>query len=56
MSQETIVVEAEFTKSTKNTHVFKATEDEAAIPSLYVNRSAFGAQPKRVRITVEVLE
>lgn len=56
MSQETIVVEAAYTKSTPNTHVFKATVDGAAVPSIYVNRTALGGQPKRVRITVEVLE
>lgn len=49
-----IVVEMTFKKDTKGTQVLEAAD--AAITSLYVSKSAMPTSPKRVRVTLEVLE
>ncbi len=44
----------QFTKSTKNTHVYKNDKDDAAIPSLYIKKSALPDEPPSfVNITIE---
>jgi hypothetical protein len=44
-----------FVRDTKNTNVYKNDADDAAIPSLYISKTAFtGEAPKT--ITVEIKE
>lgn len=45
-----------FDRETKGTNVFKNDEDNAAIPSLYVKKSAFGTKKVPETITVEIKE
>lgn len=43
-----------FTKSTKNTHVYSCDAQDAAIKSLYVERSSLPKEPpKKIEVTVE---
>lgn len=52
---KTIVQEMTFDKSTKGTHVFSATDDAAAVPTLYVRKTGLeGVQPESVKLTLEV--
>lgn len=45
-----------FDRETKNTNVFKNDEEGALIPSLYINKSAFGKKDAPKTITVEIPE
>ncbi len=49
-----IVLTMELSKSTKNTHVYAAQSEPAAVPTLYVAKSALPTPPPRVlRLTLE---
>jgi hypothetical protein len=37
-----VTVEMDFLRETKNTYVFSTVDEEAAVTTLYVNKSAFG--------------
>lgn len=48
-----IKVVLDFTKSTKNTHVYSDKSDNAPIPSVYIKRSSFDGEPPKT-ITLQV--
>lgn len=43
-------------RDTKNTEVYKNEADDAAIPSLYIKKSAFKGKEAPSEITVEIKE
>ncbi len=50
-----------YRKSTKNTYVFDAASWDrqsltAPIPTLYVSKDTFEAQPAKIEVTIEVIE
>ena len=45
-----------FLKSTKNTHVYKNDEPDAAVPTLYVKREALPGKPRKIEITIREVE
>ena len=45
-------IEMNYKKATKNTYVFEATGTE--VPTLYINKSAFEDQPKKIIVSIEV--
>jgi hypothetical protein len=47
-----ITVELNFTRSTKGTHVFTATEATAAVMTLYVTKAALAAPPPKITVTI----
>jgi hypothetical protein len=51
---KTIVQEMTFEKSTKGTHVFSATEETAAVPTLYVKKTGLDGTPEALTLTLEV--
>ena len=53
---EQIETEFEFERPTKRTYRFRETVKPPKIGVLYVQKSALPRQPKRLRVTVEVLE
>jgi hypothetical protein len=53
---EKIGVEMEYEKSTKNTHRYLEKGSPPKIGVLYLQKWAVQGQPKRIRVTVEVLE
>jgi hypothetical protein len=53
---EKIGVEMEYEKSTKNTHRYVEKGSPPKIGVLYLQKWAVQGQPKRIRVTVEVLE
>lgn len=53
---EQIETEFEFERPTKRTYRFRETVKPPKIGVLYVQKSALPGQPKRLRVTVEVLE
>ena len=55
MMGEKFEVELAYEKSTKRTHRFKETSEPIKIGTLYVQKTAFTAQPKRIHVTVEVV-
>lgn len=53
-TNEGVTVDLTMNRETKNTYRFDASEDDAAIPSLYVRKSAFpNGAPEKVTITVK---
>jgi len=52
---ELIKAEFEFEKETRRTYRFAEVNGET-IGTLYVKKTAFDKQPKRVKVTVEVIE
>jgi hypothetical protein len=49
----TVTVTLEFSKETKNTFRFDDSNEDSAIPSLYVRKSAFkGTAPTSITVTV----
>jgi hypothetical protein len=52
---QTVAVEMTFDKATKNKHVFAAPTG-AAVEAIYVAKLVYAAQPKKVRVTIEVIE
>ncbi len=54
----TVKIKLKYERDTKNTNVFKNDEDGAAIPSLYIAKSACGDKTfsKGDEITVEIKE
>lgn len=48
-------VELEFTRSTKNTHLYTTT-NPGPITTLYVGKSAFPIPPKKIKVAVEAVE
>lgn len=53
---ESFETELAYEKSTKRTFRFKEAKEPIRIGLLYVQKTAFATQPKRVRVTVEVVE
>lgn len=53
---EQIEAEFKFERPTKRTYRFRETGEPPKIGVLYVQKSALQGQPKRLRVTVEVLE
>lgn len=52
-----IVATFKFRNATKRTYRFEEEEgSEQSIQTLYVQQRAFDTQPKRIRVTVEVIE
>lgn len=43
-------------RETKGTHVYRNSDEGAAIPSLYIKKSAFGSKPPLDVITIEIKE
>jgi hypothetical protein len=41
-----------YSKSTKNTHVYKNDEEGAPIPSLYIKHAALPSKPAKIDITI----
>ena len=52
---QTVAVEMTFDKATKNKYVFAAPTG-SAVEAIYVSKLPYAAQPKKVRVTIEVLE
>jgi len=52
---QTVAVEMTYDKATKNKYVFAAPTGSAVEP-IYVSKLPYAAQPKKVRVTIEVLE
>lgn len=50
-----IAAEMEFTKSTKGTHVFTDSNENAPVTTLYIQRSAFQGDPP-ANITLNITE
>lgn len=50
------VVTFKFRNTTKRTFRFEEEGPEQNIQTLYVQQRAFTSQPKRIRVTVEVIE
>jgi hypothetical protein len=48
--------EFNFRNSTKRTFRFEETSTQQNIQTLYIQQRAFAVVPKRIRVTVEVLE
>jgi len=48
------MIEMTFSKATKNTYVF--TAPGTAVPTLYIQKSEFTEQPKKIAVTIEVVE
>ena len=46
----------EYAKSTKRKHVYIGMSTDAAIPTLYIDKSALPNQPKAIRVTVEAVD
>ena len=42
-----------YSKSTKNTHVYKTDEEGAAIPSLYIKRGALPDKPETIEVIIK---
>lgn len=53
---EQFVSTFDFLKATKRTFRFQEYGTDIKIETLYVKQSAFKAQPKKIKVTVEVLE
>ena len=51
-----IVATFKFRNATKRTFRFEEEGNEQNIQTLYVQQRAFDVQPKRIRVTVEVIE
>lgn len=45
-----------FNRDTKNTNVYKNEDDDAPIPSLYIDKAAFKGKDPPKTITVEIKE
>lgn len=43
-------------RETKNTQVYKNHDDDAPIPSLYINKSAFGDKDPPKKLTIDIKE
>lgn len=58
MSSEKIVIHMNYSKSTKNTHVYvHEPQPSAAIPTLYINKKELSDPPAdRIVVTVEEIE
>jgi len=41
-----------YSKSTKGTHVYTATKEKPAIPTLYVKRDALPDKPEEISVTI----
>jgi hypothetical protein len=54
-TQTIAVVEMNFDKATKNKYVFSAAPG-SALEAIYISKLLYAAQPKKVRVTIEVLE
>jgi len=50
------VAEFNFRNSTKRTHRFEETTTAQNIQTIYIQQRAFEKPPKRIRVTVEVIE
>jgi ribosomal protein L31E len=50
------VAELSFRNQTKRTYRFEETTVQQNIQTLYIQQRAFEKQPKRIRVTVEVIE
>lgn len=53
---EQFVSTFDFLKATKRTYRFQEYGTDIKIESLYVKQTAFKAQPKKLKVTVEVVE
>jgi len=53
---EQFVSTFDFLKATKRTFRFQEYGTDIKIETLYVKQSAFKVQPKKIKVTVEVLE
>jgi len=53
---EPMEVEFEYERDTKRMYRFQETSEEPVIGYLYVKKAAFSSQPKKLKVTVEVLE
>jgi hypothetical protein len=53
--QDSFTVELEKSKSTKGTHVFNDSDDDAPIRSLYISKSGISDEAETIRVTVEVI-
>lgn len=42
-----------YSKSTKNTHVYKTDEEGAAVPSVYIKRDALPEKPETIEVTIK---
>lgn len=51
-----VVVELDFFKETPGTYRFDDSTGKEVIRSLYVEKRAYKTQPKKIRVTVEVVE
>ncbi|MBA7505092.1 hypothetical protein ES706_03755 [subsurface metagenome] len=54
--EEKFEVEMEYERQTKRTFRFKEAKEPIRIGTLYVQKTAFATQPKRIHVTVEVVE
>ncbi len=52
---QAIAVEMSFDKATKNKYVFAAPAG-SAVEAVYVSKIVYSAQPRKVRLTIEVIE
>ena len=52
---QTVAVEMTYDKATKHKYVF-AEPTGSAVEAIYVSKLPYAAQPKKVRVTIEVLE
>lgn len=46
-------VTMQYSKSTKNTHVYKDDSDGAPIPTLYIKHAAVDGKPAFITVTIE---
>jgi hypothetical protein len=53
---EKVEVEMEYERSTRNTHRFLEAGAPPKVGTLYVQKWAFRGTPKRIRVTIEVVE
>jgi hypothetical protein len=52
-TMSTLIVTLTHERSTKGTHFYATRDTDAAIGSLYIQKSALPVAPKEIRVTVE---
>jgi hypothetical protein len=52
---QAVAVEMSYDKATKNKYVFQAPAG-SAVETVYVSKLVYAAQPKKVHVTIEVIE